>query len=139
MHAAQQAVAADVVAAGTSCKDATPARRAPTSAATANRSHQHSAGVWREMRQVQCRRSIPASSRCDLTVDELMRKALMLNAADRASMAHELLSSLESLSEAEVEQLWVEKALRRSAEIDAGLVETIPADQVIAEARARLK
>ena len=74
-----------------------------------------------------------------MTVDELMREALKLKAADRASMAHELLSSLESLSEAEVEQLWVEEALRRSAEIDAGLVETIPADQVIAEARARLK
>jgi hypothetical protein len=83
--------------------------------------------------------SIPAFARCDMTVDELMREALMLNATDRASMAHELLSSLESLSEAEVEQLWVEEALRRSAEIDAGLVETIPADQVIAEARARLK
>jgi len=74
-----------------------------------------------------------------MTVAELMREALMLSARDRASMAHELLSSLESLSEAEVEQLWVEEALRRSAEIDAGLVETIPADQVIAEARARLK
>ena len=74
-----------------------------------------------------------------MTVAELMREALMLSARDRASMAHELLSSLESLSEAEAEQLWVEEALRRSAEIDAGLVETIPADQVIAEARARLK
>jgi hypothetical protein len=74
-----------------------------------------------------------------MTVDELMRAALRLNAAERASMARELLSSLESLSEAEVEQLWVEEALRRSAEIDAGLVETIPAGQVIAEARARLK
>lgn len=74
-----------------------------------------------------------------MTVDELKRAALRLSAAERASLAHELLSSLESLSEAEVEQLWVEEAIRRSAEIDAGLVETIPADQVIAEARARLK
>jgi hypothetical protein len=74
-----------------------------------------------------------------MTVDELMREALRLNAADRASMAHELLSSLESLSEAEIEQLWVEEALRRSAEIDAGIVETIAADEVIAQARARLK
>jgi len=74
-----------------------------------------------------------------MTVDELLREALKLSAADRASIAHELLSSLESLSEAEVEQLWVEEALRRSAEIDAGLVETIPAEQVIAEARARLE
>jgi hypothetical protein len=74
-----------------------------------------------------------------MTVDELMREALMLNATEHASMAHELLSSLESLSEAEVERLWLEEAERRRAEIDAGLVETIPADQVIAEARARLK
>ena len=74
-----------------------------------------------------------------MTVDELMRAALRLNATERASLAHELLSSLESLSEAEVEQLWVEESQRRSAQIDAGLVETVPADQVIAEARARLK
>jgi putative addiction module component (TIGR02574 family) len=78
-------------------------------------------------------------ARWDMTVNELMREALRLSAADRASMAHELLNSLESLSDAEVEQLWVEEALRRSAEIDAGLVETIPADKVIAEARARLR
>jgi len=78
-------------------------------------------------------------ARCEMTVDELMRAALKLNAGERASMAHKLLSSLESLSEAEVEQLWVEESLRRSEELDAGLVETIPADQVIAEARARLK
>jgi hypothetical protein len=83
--------------------------------------------------------SFTAHAKWEMTVDELMRAALGLNAAERASMAHELLSSLESLSEAEVEQLWVEEALRRSAEIDAGLVETIPADQVIAEARARLR
>ena len=68
-----------------------------------------------------------------------MREALRLKATDRASMAHELLNSLETLSEAELEQLWVEEALRRSAEIDAGIVETIPADEVIARARARLK
>ena len=74
-----------------------------------------------------------------MTVDELMQEALRLNATERASMAHELLNSLESLSEAEIEQLWVEEALRRSAEIDAGIVETIPADEVIAQARARLK
>ena len=40
-----------------------------------------------------------------MTVDELMREALALDAKARASMAHQLLNSLESLSEAEVEQL----------------------------------
>jgi hypothetical protein len=74
-----------------------------------------------------------------MTVDELLREALRLGAADRASMAHELLNSLESLSESEVEQLWIEEARRRSAEIDAGTASTTPADEAITQARARLK
>jgi len=74
-----------------------------------------------------------------MTVEELIREALALNATERASMARTLLNSLEALSEAEIEQLWLEEAERRSAEIDAGLVEPIPGDQVIAKARARYK
>jgi hypothetical protein len=74
-----------------------------------------------------------------MTVDEVMREALRLEATERAAVAHELLNSLETLSEAEIEQLWIEEALRRSAEIDEGTVETIPADEAIARARARLK
>jgi len=52
-------------------------------------------------------------------------------------MAHELLNSLESLSEAEVEQLWIEEAQRRSADIDAGTAVSIPAEEALARARAR--
>jgi len=74
-----------------------------------------------------------------MTIDELMREALALKATDRASIAHELLNSLESLTEAEIEQLWIEEAERRSADINAGIVDTIPAHEVIAEVRARLK
>jgi len=55
-----------------------------------------------------------------MTVDELMRQVLALDAKARASMAHELLKSLESLSEAEIEQLWIEESRRRGVEIDAG-------------------
>lgn len=72
-----------------------------------------------------------------MTVDELMQQALALDAKTRASMAHELLNSLESLSEAEIEQLWIEEAQRRSAEIDAGTAVTIPAEEALARARAR--
>ena len=74
-----------------------------------------------------------------VTSDELKREALKLDASARASLARDLLESLDDLSEAEVEQLWLEEAVRRSIEIDDGLVETIPADQVIAEVRARLR
>ena len=72
-----------------------------------------------------------------MTVDELMREALALDAKARAAMAHELLNSLESLSEAEVEQLWIEEAERRSADIDAGTAVSIPAEEALARARAR--
>jgi hypothetical protein len=73
-----------------------------------------------------------------MTIDELKREALQLDPSARATLARDILLSLDDLSEAEVEQLWVEEALRRSAEIDTGLVEIIPADQVFAEAKARL-
>jgi hypothetical protein len=73
-----------------------------------------------------------------MTIEELMREALQLDPADRAAIAHELLNSLETLSEAEIEQLWLDEALRRNAEIEAGVAHTIPADEAIARARARL-
>ncbi len=72
-----------------------------------------------------------------MKVEELMREALTLDAASRASMAHELLNSLESLADAEVEQLWIEEAQRRSAEIDAGAAQTLSAEESLARARAR--
>jgi len=72
-----------------------------------------------------------------MTVDEIMREALALDAETRASMAHELLTSLESLSEDEVERLWIEEARRRSADVKTGRARTIPADESIARARAR--
>ena len=74
-----------------------------------------------------------------MTVEELMREALRLDPAARATIAHELLNSLETLSEAEIEQLWLVEAMRRNAEIEDGSARTIPAEEAIAGARARLK
>lgn len=71
-----------------------------------------------------------------MTIDELMREALTLDPQGRAHLAHRLLDSLDELSEAEVEQLWLAEAARRDAEIDAGAT-TYPADEVLARARAR--
>ena len=72
-----------------------------------------------------------------MTVDEPMREVLALDAKARASMARELLKSLQSLSEAEIEQLWIEESQRRSAEIDAGTAVTVSAEEALARARAR--
>lgn len=71
-----------------------------------------------------------------MTVDEIMRGAMALDVETRASIAHELLSSLESLSETEVERLWIAEAKRRSADVKAGRAQTIPAYEALAQARA---
>ena len=44
--------------------------------------------------------------------------------------------SLDDLSEAEVERLWLEEAVRRDEEMASGKVKPIPMDEVFAELRA---
>jgi hypothetical protein len=74
-----------------------------------------------------------------MTIDELRAVALQLNLEERAELASDLLGSLDDLSEPEIERLWIEEAMRRDAELDSGTARSIPADQVFADARARLK
>jgi hypothetical protein len=71
-----------------------------------------------------------------LTIDELTREALALDARGRARLAHRPLDSLDQLSEAEAEQLWLEESERRLAEVASGAVDTVSADEAIARARA---
>ena len=73
-----------------------------------------------------------------MTIEELETEALKLNPASRARLASKLLNSLEVLSEAEIERLWAEEALRRNEEMEKGVVAARPAEDVIQEARARL-
>ncbi len=54
-----------------------------------------------------------------MSIDELTTEALKLSAAARARLARDLLASLDALPAAEVEQLWLEEAARRDAELDA--------------------
>lgn len=67
------------------------------------------------------------------------REALHLPVLDRARLAHKLLLSLEDMSEPEIEQAWLDEAERRAAEIDQGLVQLIPAEEVSRKARALLR
>ena len=66
-------------------------------------------------------------------------EALRLPTADRAALAQSLLASLDPVDDVDVAVLWLDEAERRSAEIDAGIVETIPAEVVQARARALLR
>ncbi len=72
-----------------------------------------------------------------MTVDELKAAALQLAPQARADLARELLNSLDGLSAAEIEQLWFEEAARRDRELDVGTVQSLPADEVLARAKAR--
>jgi putative addiction module component (TIGR02574 family) len=72
-----------------------------------------------------------------MTIDELKREAMRLDATERANLARELLVSLDDLSEPEIERLWLEEAERRRRDYEAGKTTLIPADEVFAQLRAK--
>jgi putative addiction module component (TIGR02574 family) len=73
-----------------------------------------------------------------MSVDELKAAALKLSLEARAKLAHALLLSLDELSEAEIEEMWLEVAERRLREFDEGKVRGIPAEEVFDKAYGRL-
>jgi hypothetical protein len=72
-----------------------------------------------------------------MTVEEIRREALRLDPETRAELAHVLLTSLDNLSEVEVERLWLDEAARRESELDDGTASPSPAQDVLARARSR--
>ena len=74
-----------------------------------------------------------------MTVRNIEKQLLNLDARSRAKLAEKLLHSLDELSEAENEQLWAEEALRRHEELAKGRATARPANEVFRDARARLK
>lgn len=73
-----------------------------------------------------------------MSIEEITAEALKLNPASRARLARDLLASLETLPAADLEQLWLEEAARRDAELERGTAGLHPAAEVLARARARL-
>lgn len=74
-----------------------------------------------------------------MNIETIRYEALSLPPQERAQLAEQLLSSLDTLSEAEIEQLWFQEAAHRAAELDQGLVQRIPAEVVRREAQTLLK
>jgi hypothetical protein len=70
-----------------------------------------------------------------MSIEELKAEALRLSPEARAHLARELLASLDTLNEAEIEQLWLDEAIRRDGELDKGEASAFPADEVIARMR----
>ena len=70
-------------------------------------------------------------------VEELENAALALPPAERARLAERLLVSLDE--EPEVEAAWTEEVRQRLAEYRAGETNTSTAEQVMKDARGRLR
>ena len=73
-----------------------------------------------------------------MTFEEIEKLALGTEETDWLRLAHRLLDGAETAN-LEVERLWVEEALCRDSEIEDGAVQTIPAEEVLHNARAGLE
>lgn len=71
-----------------------------------------------------------------MSLKEIEAEIKKLDLKDRATLAKRIVESLDELSEAEVEALWVEEAERRLDEMERGQVTEIPAKEVLSRARA---
>ena len=74
-----------------------------------------------------------------MNTSTITREALSLPVQQRAELAAQLLSSLDELSESEIEPLLFQEAAHRAAEMDQGLSKRIPAEDVRRQANALLK
>ncbi|MFI3198705.1 MAG: addiction module protein [Methylococcaceae bacterium] len=74
-----------------------------------------------------------------MNIETIRYEALSLPLQERAHLAEQLLSSLDALSEAEIEHLWFQEAALRASELDQGLVQRISSDAVLREAQALLR
>lgn len=68
----------------------------------------------------------------DAEFEKVRAQALKLELEARAALAQVLLESLEDLTEAENEHLWLEEAARRQREVREGRVQLVPGDEVTA-------
>ncbi len=72
---------------------------------------------------------------------EIENQALQLSPEERSELIHRLIVSLEGEPEDSPEaiaQAWDEEIARRVADMEAGRIQWIPADEVMARLRARI-
>ncbi|MBC8554040.1 MAG: addiction module protein [Candidatus Brocadiales bacterium] len=71
-----------------------------------------------------------------MNLEEIENEALHLPEKERAELAQKLLISLDSPDEDEIAEDWLLEAQHRSRELDEGIVQPIPAEEVRRKARA---
>ncbi len=74
-----------------------------------------------------------------MTIEQLAIELLGLPAKARAALAEKLIASLEDEEAGDVDSLWAAEAERRLEQAERGEVELRPAEDVLANARSRLR
>lgn len=74
-----------------------------------------------------------------MNLKQIEDEALHLSELERAVLAQKLLLSLDAPTVEEIEQDWLVEAHRRARELDEGIVQPIPAEEVRKKARALLR
>lgn len=72
-------------------------------------------------------------------LEQLKEDLLALPTDSRASLAHALIESLDDEVDVDAERLWRDEIRRRDAEVRSGRAVMKPAEQVLREARERLR
>ncbi len=75
----------------------------------------------------------------DARFEDIVASAMKLSERERARLAQELIASLETEIEPNVEALWLAEAERRLEELRSGKVKAIPAEEAFARARRALR
>jgi putative addiction module component (TIGR02574 family) len=74
-----------------------------------------------------------------MKLDSLEKEVLRLDPEERARLAELLLSSLDGLSESDLERVWFAEAQRRAQQVDSNAVQMVPSDEVDRKARSLLR
>ncbi len=73
------------------------------------------------------------------TIEDIENEIRSLSADDRMHLLRDLIADLDGSMDEDVEKAWLEEAERRYKELKGGVAELIPAEEVFAQARARIK
>lgn len=74
-----------------------------------------------------------------MKLKQIEAEILHLSEEERAELAQKLLLSLEAPSEDEIAEDWLAEAQRRARELDAGIIQPVPADEMRRKAQALLR
>ena len=74
-----------------------------------------------------------------MNVKQIESEALRLSESERAELAQKLILSLDTTDKEMLDEAWLQKAKERAQELEQGIVQAIPADEVRIKAQALLR